>query len=171
VLSEIKIQPESRNLTISGWDLWSAVNDFLIAAEPVFLRGSIARNLGGGNIIPDELFSVMFSTWARPPPEYLDYEILANDTRRLFKAVANQIAARHFGRDLASTTAGAYRATQNRVMLLSVSLRVVEAGIMILIICAVLMVAYTVWVPYFRAGDNTAMLAVVLARSDRLGSF
>jgi len=167
-LSDVELRPELRNLTISQGDLASAVNISLVAASPAILVGPMAHDLRIGGSSYDEFFGVMISTWTRSPIEYLDPAILSNDTQRLFKAVGNQIAARHFTRDTASTTAGSYRATQSRIVLLNLSLRVVEAGIVTVIVCALLMIAYLPWVPRARAGDGTAILAAVLARSGRL---
>jgi hypothetical protein len=168
VLGRIETRPDLRNLTISRWDLWSAVNSSLVASGPSMLEGPVAHDVRAGGNLYDDLFGVMISTWTRSPIEYLNPETLSDDTQRLFKVVANQIAARYLSRDSTSTTTGIYRATQSRVVLLGGSLRVVEAGIAIIVICACLMIAYSPWVPYSRAGDNLTTLAVILAQSNHL---
>jgi hypothetical protein len=167
-LGGISAHSESHNLSISAWDLWSAVNRSLVAAGPVFIVRPDAHTMQIGGSLYDELFAVMISTFSRSPIEYLNHDSLIHDTQRLFKAVANQIAARYLLGDSGKTTAGSYRATQSRILFLDSSLRVVEAGITIIIVCACLMIAYSPWVPYSIAGDNTAILAVILARSSQL---
>jgi hypothetical protein len=170
-LGDIETKSESRNLSMSGWDLWSAVNHSLLSAGPAFLEGPIAHDLRIGGFLYDELFGVMISTWSRAPTEYLDPNTLINDTQRLFKAVAAQIAERYLRENSSNNATGAYRATQSRIVLPLTSLRVLEGGLTLIILYAFLMVAYSPWVLCSGAGDNTAILAVVLTRSDRLRTF
>jgi hypothetical protein len=167
-LQKVEEQPGSVNLTVSNWDLWSAVNRSVIAAESVFLEGPAAHDSRVGGSSYDSFFGVIMSTWTRQPLEYLDPGTLTHDIQRLFSSVANQIASSHLATDSDATTAGAYKATRNRVLLLNESLRAVEAGIAITIVCACLMIVYSPWTLYSAAGDSTSMLAVILARSGRL---
>jgi len=172
-LSHVDIKPETRNLTISNWDLWSAVDHSLVVAGPAFLEGPVNHGLRTGGSMYDELFGVMISTWTRSPIEYLNSDTLAHDTQRIFNAIASQIAASYLivnseGDNILSPAI--YRTTQNRVLLLDIPLRVVEAGIAIIVICACLMMASPPWVVRSEAGTNTAVLAVALTRSDQLGS-
>jgi hypothetical protein len=167
-LQKVEERPGSGNLTLSNWDLWSAVNRSVVAAGPAFLKGPAAHGSQVGNASYDSFFGVMMSTRTRPPTEYLDPSILTHDVQRLFSAIANQIAVRYLTKDSDATTAGVYKATMSRVLLLNVSLRVVEAGIVIVIVCACLMIFYSPWAPHSAAGDSTSILAVILARSSRL---
>jgi hypothetical protein len=168
VLRGINLPPGSRDLTISGADLWSAVNHSLLAAAPVILGASVADGSQIESFSYDEFFNVLNATWPRSPIEYRDFDTLSNDIRRLFDAAANQIAARYLSRELANTTAGSYTIIQIKVVLLDISLRVVEAGIALIIVCACMMALHSPWVPCSGASDSTALLAVVIARSDRL---
>jgi hypothetical protein len=168
LLGEAKIQSESRNLSISRWDLWSAVNRSLVAAGPAFLNGPMANDMQIGGFLYDQFLSVLISTWTRAPNEYLDPDTLTHDTQRLFKAVAGQISSRYMRKDSQIHTTGSYRATQSRILLLDTSLRILEAEVTVIVICACLMVLYSSWVPHSEAGDDTAVLAVVLARSAQL---
>jgi hypothetical protein len=170
-LQKVEERPGSIKSTISNWDLWSAVNRSLVAAGPVFLKGPTAHGSQAGDSSYDSFFGVMMSTWTRPPTEYLDPSTLTHDIQRLFSAIASQNAVRYLTKDSDATTAGVYRATMSRVLLLDVSLRVVEAGLAIVIVCACLMIVYSPWAPYSPAGDSLSILAAILARSDRLKTY
>jgi hypothetical protein len=144
-LQKVEERPGLGNLTISNWDLWSAVNRSLVAAGPVFLEGSAAHDSQAGDSSYGSFFGVMISTLTRQPIEYLDPSTLTHDIQRLFSAIASQIAVSYLTKSSGATTAGMYRATMSRVLLLNVSLRVVEAGIAIVIVCACLMIVYSPW--------------------------
>jgi hypothetical protein len=140
----------------------------MLAAAPVILGASVADGSQIESFSYDEFFNVLNATWPRSSIEYRDFDTLSNDIRRLFNTAANQIAARYLSRELANITVGSYTITQNRVVLLDTSFRVVEAGIALIIVCACMMALHSPWVPYSGASDSTALLAVVIARSDRL---
>lgn len=165
-VSDIKLlqsEPQDVASSSSSWELLLSLNSSFEAAGPVMLNGPNGKSDAHHY---DSFMATLISTWLRQPEEYLDPSILELDTRHLFAVVSSQIANRYLRRLSADTTSGTYKVTQIRIILRGTSLRVVEAGLALVIISAFLMIICSPC-PTSGEGSNLVCLAVILAKSGK----
>jgi len=161
--------PKTLNRTItSPWDLWSAFNTSLSAAAHDFL-GNPTNNPRGGDLY-DDFISALNEIWSRRPAEYTDYETLLRDSRRLYAATANQIASRFLRVDSTRLAPGSYKKTRLRVTLKDTAFRIVEAGLVLLIMCTCLVSSCSPCPPSPSTSATLASLAVMMHKTGQLRS-
>jgi hypothetical protein len=154
------LQSKPQDTVSSSWDLLLGLSSSFEAAGPVILNGPSSDQRGHQY---DSFFGTLISTWIRQPEEYLDPSILERDTRHLFAVVSSQIANRYLRKPSDDATQGTYEITQMRIITRGTSLRIVEAGLALIITSAILMVACSPC-PTSGDGSNLACLAVILAK-------
>jgi len=168
----IEVHPvsEPQNTSISGWDMWSTFNATLQAAAPVFLAGPSYRQYGHGGYNYDNIFAMQMATYSKLSEAYLEAGELTQDMRSLFKTSAAQIADSFLRSKSSSQTDGSYSTVQLRIVFRNASLRMVEAGLGLLLICTILMTLYSRSLIGLSPGTDLAHLAVLVGQSAQFRS-
>jgi hypothetical protein len=164
-LIDVGIVNTSDEITTSPWDFWSAFNMSLHIAEPTFVEGYDHGQMG---YTYDAFFAALSASRSRQPVEYLNPDTLMQDSRRLYSTTAGQIANRFMRAHSTRTATGSYKTTRSRVILKVITVRIIEAGLMTMIICACLMTGFSPHLSASTTGTTLASLAAVLQRNDGL---
>jgi len=170
LLVDVEIQKTLNKSLASPWDLWSASNTSLQAAASTLLEGPIVREYNHGSYSYDGFFAVLLASLSRHPAEYLNPEVLMQDSQRLYTTTAGQIANRFLRANSTRIAEGSYRTTQLRIILRGYALRITEAGLAMLIICTILILVFPPFPSASCSGTTLASLAVLVHRSDQLKS-
>jgi hypothetical protein len=157
----------------TSWGLWSAFDTSLQAAAPTLLEGSTV------SLYPefsyDDFFSTLLATYSRQPAEYLDVVSLQVDSMILYEAATSLIINKQWRiysliEDwTAEETQGVIIINPLRVILRGPALRITEAGIAMIIICACLVVIISPC-PSVSSGTTLVSLAVTVQQSGLLKS-
>jgi hypothetical protein len=126
-LLDVEVQRTLEKIVIPPWDLWSAFNTSDQSAAPTFLVGPYIREYNHAGFSYDAFFAILLATWSREPAQYLNYETLVQDSRRVYTTTASQIANRFLRVNSTRLASGSYRTTQLRVLLRDPALRIIES--------------------------------------------
>ncbi|TIA61168.1 hypothetical protein D6C77_03631 [Aureobasidium pullulans] len=163
-LRTVETESESMNFTVSDEELWQAFNISIKKARSTLVNPRFDTIYS----TYDDFFVAMDSTWARTPAEYLAPDILVQDLRRLFKTGANQLANRLLRYQHSGTTTGSYKAPHLRVILQKTTLRLLEAGLVTIMVLSCLMTIVSLYSPMINLGSGVIHVAVLLSRHKQL---
>ncbi|KAG9692561.1 hypothetical protein KCU95_g7404, partial [Aureobasidium melanogenum] len=158
-------------LNLSSWDMALAFNNSVSSATRSFTNRD-DLDLAAGMAPYDTYFKILQAISPGDTADYLDPNLLEADSRRLFTAVWAQIANQHLLSNTTQVDVGTYRVNQLRLLLRPVTSYIMEAGIVALLICALVMLFIRPIVPDLEGLPSPGRIAAILARSkDLLSTF
>lgn len=154
-------------LNLSSWDMALAFNNSVSGASKSFTNKD-DLNLAVGMAPYDTYFKILQAISPGDEGKYMDSGVLEADSQGLFTAVWSQIANQHLLSNATRGGTGTYRVSQLRLLLRPVTLYIMEAGIIAVLICTLIMLFMRPVVPDLEGTPSLGRVAAILARSEDL---
>jgi hypothetical protein len=168
-LRDVEVQRTLDKVITPPSELLTSFSTSIQAAAPTFLEGPFLREYNHGGTSYDGFFAILLATWSRNPAAYLDFETLMQDSRRFYTTTASQIANRFLRINSTRVASGSYRTIRLRVILGDTALRIIEAGLVTMIICCLVMIFFPC-PSTSSTGTTLASMAVMMHRSVQIKS-